>query len=67
MAGIVFAKFTKPTSRAETIMFSRNALITMRNGWLYLVVRVADLRSTRLIGCVVTGQLVSHTTTEVNI
>ena len=44
MAGIVFAKFTTPTSRAQTIMFSRNALITMRNGSLYLLVRMADLR-----------------------
>ena len=45
MAGIVFAKFTTPTSRAETIMFSKNALISMRNGSLYLLVRMADLRS----------------------
>ena len=65
MAGIVFAKFTKPTSRAETIMFSRHALVTMRNGALYLLVRLADMRATRLIGCVVTGQLVSQLTTEV--
>ena len=65
MAGIVFAKFTKPTSRAETIMFSRNALVTMRNGALYLLVRLGDMRATRLIGCVVTGQLVSQLTTEV--
>ena len=39
MAGIVFAKFTKPSHRGETIMFSKNALITMRNGALYLLVR----------------------------
>ena len=44
MAGIVFAKFTKPTSRAATILFSKNALITLRNGSFYLVVRLADLR-----------------------
>jgi potassium inwardly-rectifying channel subfamily J len=44
MAGIVFAKFTKPTMRAETILFSKNALITMRNGSFYLICRVADLR-----------------------
>ena len=51
MAGIVFAKFTKPTMRAETILFSKNALITVRNGSMYLVCRIADLRwgrSTRL-------------------
>ena len=44
MAGILFAKFIKPTGRAETIMFSKNALITLRNGAFYLVVRLADLR-----------------------
>ena len=44
MAGIVFAKFTKPTNRAETILFSKNALITLRNGSYYLVCRIADLR-----------------------
>ena len=44
MAGIVFAKFTKPTGRAETLMFSKNALITLRNGSLYLLVRLADIR-----------------------
>ena len=43
MAGIVFAKFTKPTHRGETIMFSRNALISRRNGDLYLMVRLAHL------------------------
>jgi hypothetical protein len=44
MAGIVFAKFTKPTMRAETILFSKNALITIRNGSFYMICRIADLR-----------------------
>ena len=44
MAGIVFAKFTKPANRAETILFSKNALISMRNGSFYLLCRIADLR-----------------------
>ena len=42
MAGIVFAKFTKPSHRGETIMFSKNALISLRNGSLYLMVRLED-------------------------
>lgn len=37
MAGIIFAKFTVPRNRGETIVFSKNAVITMRNGSLYLV------------------------------
>merc|ERR1711971_850259 len=49
MAGIVFAKFTKPSHRGETIMFSKNALISLRNGSLYLLVRLADLRTSHLL------------------
>ena len=37
VTGIMFAKFTKPTHRAKTIIFSRMALVTMRNGAFYLV------------------------------
>jgi len=63
-AGIVFAKFTKPTSRAETILFSKNALITLRNGCYYLVLRLGDLRPSHLIECHVSGHFISSATTE---
>ena len=64
MAGIVFAKFTKPTSRGETIMFSKNALVSMRNGGLHLLVRLGDLRTNHLIGCNVSAHFLAKTTTE---
>lgn len=65
MAGIVFAKFTKPTMRAETILFSKNALITVRNGSMYLVCRIADLRQTQLLESHVSGHMVKkEITTE---
>ena len=64
MAGIVFAKFTKPTHRGETIMFSKNALISRRNGNLYLLVRLGDLRASHLIGCHVSGYLLNRVKTE---
>merc|ERR1719370_34858 len=64
MAGIVFAKFTKPTHRGETIMFSKNALISRRNGNLYLMVRLADLRPSHLIECHVSGHFLAKKTTE---
>ena len=35
--------------------FPQNALITMRNGALYLLVRIADLRMKHLIECHVNG------------
>jgi len=64
MAGIVFAKFTKPTMRAETILFSKNALITLRNGSFYLVCRIADLRQTQLLESHVSGHMVKKEITD---
>ena len=48
MAGIVFAKLARPKKRAETIMFSKNAVITMRDGRLCLLFRVGDMRRSQL-------------------
>ncbi|XP_023343757.1 inward rectifier potassium channel irk-1 [Eurytemora carolleeae] len=64
MAGIVFAKFTKPTMRAETILFSKNALITLRNGSFYLLCRVADLRPNHLLEAHVSGHMVKRELTQ---
>jgi len=64
MAGILFAKFTKPINRGETIVFSKNAVITLRNSALYLVVRVGDIRPTHLIECHVSGHIVIKQQTE---
>lgn len=49
MAGIIFARFTVPRARGETIVFSKNALVTMRNGSLYLICQVSDLRKYSLL------------------
>lgn len=49
MAGIIFAKFTVPRNRGETIMFSKNAVITMRNGALMILCRISDLRKASLL------------------
>jgi len=48
-AGIIFAKFTMPGKRGQTIVFSKNAVITIRNGALYLICRLCDLRKTSLL------------------
>lgn len=64
MTGIVFAKFTKPTHRAKTILFSKNALVTMRNGAFYLLCRVGDLRPTHLIESHISGYIMETETTE---
>ena len=59
MAGIFFAKFTKPTGRGATIVFSRHALISIRDGVLYLQFRLGDLRQNHLIGCSVSGHFLA--------
>ncbi len=38
-AGIIFAKLARPKARSHTIQFSKNAVITLRNGFLHLLFR----------------------------
>jgi len=64
MTGIVFAKFTKPTHRAKTILFSTNALVTMRNGAFYLLCRVGDLQPTHLIESHISAYMVRKSVTD---
>lgn len=44
MSGIIFTKMTLPNKRAQTVMFSKNAVISLRDGFLCLMFRVGDLR-----------------------
>jgi len=60
MAGIVFAKLARPKHRSHTVMFSKNAVVTMRNGDLYLLFRVGNLRKSHLIEAHVRAVLVHH-------
>ncbi len=58
MAGIIFAKLARPKARAHTITFSRNAVMTLRNGHLCLLFRVGNLRKSQLIESHVRAQVV---------
>ncbi|XP_055691305.1 G protein-activated inward rectifier potassium channel 3-like [Lutzomyia longipalpis] len=60
MAGIVFAKLTRPKSRCQTLLFSRSALICQRDGDLCLMFRVGDMRKSHIIGANIRAQLI-HT------
>lgn len=42
--GIVFAKMARPKQRSQTLLFSRSAVICMRDGILCLMFRVGDMR-----------------------
>lgn len=49
MVGLVFSKLSRPRNRSKTIIFSNNAIITMRNKKLCLVIRIGDLREDNFI------------------
>nr|CDQ05899.1 BMA-IRK-2, isoform c [Brugia malayi] len=48
MTGVIFAKLARPIKRAATIIFSKNAVICMRDGKLCLLFRVGDMRKSSL-------------------
>lgn len=49
MTGIIFAKLARPKRRADTMMFSKQAVICQRDGDYCLLFRVADMRRTSYI------------------
>ena len=49
MLGLIFAKLSRPHRRRNTILFSRHAVIGPRDGKLFLMFRIADLRKKQLI------------------
>lgn len=49
MSGIIFAKMTLPKKRTRTLMFSKNAVIALRDGFHCLMFRVGDIRENRII------------------
>ena len=58
MAGIVFAKLSRPKRRATTILFSTSAVISLTNGVLRLMFRVANLLSSQLLEAHVRAQVI---------
>lgn len=47
--GIVFCKITRPHPRTQTLLFSRKAVVAMRDGCLTLQFRVSDVRKSPLV------------------
>lgn len=56
--GWIIAKISRPKKRAETLLFSRNAVINMRDGQLCLMVRVGNLRKSVLVEACIRMQIV---------
>ena len=49
MVGVIYAKLARPKKRAQTLVFSKNAVICMRNGKYCLLFRVGDVRRSHLV------------------
>jgi potassium inwardly-rectifying channel subfamily J len=66
MVGVVFAKLSRPKKRAQTLVFSKNAVISQRDGRPFLMFRVGDMRSrSSLFECHVRAQVITkRVTTE---
>lgn len=64
LAGVVFAKLARPQKRAETLMFSKQACICMRDGRLCLLLRVGDMRKSHLAEAHIRMQLISKRITN---
>ncbi|XP_053116786.1 ATP-sensitive inward rectifier potassium channel 14 [Hemicordylus capensis] len=55
--GAIMVKIAKPKKRNETLVFSENAVVAMRDGKLCLMWRVANLRKSHLVEAHVRAQL----------
>lgn len=57
MLGLIFAKLSRPRYRAETILFSRTAVVALRDGKMCLMFRVGDVRKSQILEAHVRVQL----------
>ncbi|XP_050308801.1 G protein-activated inward rectifier potassium channel 2-like isoform X2 [Anthonomus grandis grandis] len=64
LIGIVFAKLIRSKHAANTIQFSRNAVITPKEGKLRFVFRVGDLKKSRLVRVKVRAILLNNERTQ---
>ncbi|XP_061410852.1 G protein-activated inward rectifier potassium channel 1-like [Lethenteron reissneri] len=49
LVGCMFMKMSQPKKRAETLMFSETAVVSMRDGQLCLMFRVGNLRTSHMV------------------
>uniref|UniRef100_A0A3Q3LRI4 Potassium inwardly rectifying channel subfamily J member 4 n=1 Tax=Mastacembelus armatus TaxID=205130 RepID=A0A3Q3LRI4_9TELE len=65
MIGTIMAKMARPKKRNQTLMFSKNAVIALRDGKLCLMWRVGNLRRSHIVEAHVRAQLIrSYITAE---
>lgn len=64
MLGCIFMKTAQAHRRAETLIFSKHAVISVRNNKLCFMVRIGDLRKSMIISATVRLQVVRSTSTQ---
>jgi potassium inwardly-rectifying channel subfamily J, other len=65
ITGIVFSKLSRPKSRAQTLLFSRYAVISLRDGAYCLQFRVGDVRGrSHIVGTALRAVLVRNRLTR---
>ncbi|XP_033909737.2 ATP-sensitive inward rectifier potassium channel 11-like [Acipenser ruthenus] len=63
MLGCIFMKTAQAHRRAETLIFSKHAVIAIRDSKLCFMLRVGDLRKSMIISATIKMQVVRKTTT----
>ncbi|KAM4703729.1 ATP-sensitive inward rectifier potassium channel 11-like [Rhinophrynus dorsalis] len=63
MLGCIFMKTAQANRRAETLIFSKNAVIACRDGKYRFMFRIGDLRKSMIISASIKIQIVKKTTT----
>ncbi|GAU92091.1 hypothetical protein RvY_04220-2 [Ramazzottius varieornatus] len=64
IVGVVFAKFQMPAQRAQTLLFSTNAVVSSRDGHLVFLFRVGNVRKSLIIQLAIRAHLVHHRLTS---
>jgi len=64
MTGLIFAKLSRPKSRAQTMMFSRQAVVCQRDGEYCLLFRLGDMRKSHIIGTSIRALIVKNRLTR---
>ncbi|KAM9770308.1 ATP-sensitive inward rectifier potassium channel 12-like isoform 3-T3 [Menidia menidia] len=65
MIGTIMAKMVRPKKRAQTLLFSHHAVISMRDGKLCLMWRLGNMRKSHIVEAHVRAQLIKpHITAE---
>ncbi|NXY80605.1 KCNJ9 protein, partial [Glareola pratincola] len=64
MVGCMFVKISQPNKRAETLVFSSHAVVSLRDDRLCLMFRVGDLRDSHIVEASIRAKLIKSKQTQ---